>query len=281
MPYDDYEESTYDSEPVECYRFTHGARTWLQTSADEPIALPVGTFDPEVITRTEISFDHEDSTGIMDIFVDRRHPVAELFIGLPPGSPIAIVGYRAQREELTDYQVFFPAGRVHRLLPGSSSSEVGLRCGSIVHRLSMTLPRLGFHIPCNHLIYDDNCGVDESAFTEPINVTSISADGKTLYSNDFGFEGSGYLAGGKITHPDGEIRWIKSHLGSGTPPPGPRVTLIAPFTELESLTTVNAAPGCNRTEGHCHVKFNNLVNGNKGHLGFARTPRRNPVKGFR
>ena len=52
MSYVAYEQSEYDGQPLELYRFALGADVWLFTSADHEVAWGDDTYSPVFIRRS-------------------------------------------------------------------------------------------------------------------------------------------------------------------------------------------------------------------------------------
>ena len=260
MTYDTREKSQYEGEPVECYRFTHGASTWLFTSADRAITLPAGTFEPDTISRGEQDHSQEDGAGTIEVVMPRTSPVAGLFIPYIPVLAVNLTVYRAHRgEESTSIALF--VGRVSNCR--FVGSEAIMLATPISQMLKRRLPRVESQHQCNWTLYGPGCEVLLANFSDPILVTTVT--GSTVVSGDFTGRPDGWYNGGWLERSDGDKRFVVDHVGN-------TVTLMNPFIDLASLETVTAVAGCDRLEPTCETKFSNLDN----HFGFARIPFLNP-----
>jgi len=262
MTFDSREKSTYQGQPVECFRFSQGSTLWLWTSADKSITLPVGTFAPEVIKCGELDEERDDAT--LEVTVARDNPVAQLFIQSLPVSPVGLTVYKAHRGEESDYKTRLVGGRVTSLR--FEGAEAVLTCAPLSGALRRRLPLIQFQSLCPWPLYGPGCTVSKAAFKDSILLTSVST--VTLVSSNFASRPDGWFNNGWVEGTNGATMFIVNHVGN-------TVTLMAPLAGLASGQTVFAYAGCDRTEATCNGKFNNLVN----HLGFARIPVRNPYEG--
>lgn len=261
MTFDEREKAQFGGQPIEGYRFSQGENLWLYTSADEEIILPVGVFAPESITRGELDFSDEDSGETLQISVPISNPVAALFIGDLPSTPVWVTVYRTHRGD-EDLAVTIFLGKILKASFEEDSIAV-LTAGSLMSFLSRTVPILAVQIQCNRVLYSAACGADPTACRELVTVTSVN--GRTVVSEDFAEFEDQCFRGGRLVTLEGETRFIVDHVGD-------TVKLISPLPGLASLDQVWAYWGCDHLEATCHNKFDNLIN----HLGFSRMPTRNP-----
>ena len=263
MTYDERERSRYSGQPVEGFRFVQGANVWLYTSADREITLPIGTFAPEPITRTPLDFSQEDTGESMEFTVARTNPVAALFIGDVPSSPVWVTAYRAHRGDETEAVAFFTGKVTRARFVESEAVLVGTGLNTV---LSRAVPILKMQTPCNHVLYSAECGANPTASRDSVTVTTV--DGATVTSNDFALRPDQWFRGGRLQTSEGETRFIADHVGD-------TLKLISPLPGLESLAVVWAYWGCDHLETTCLDKFEQLDN----HLGWSRLPSRNPFQG--
>lgn len=263
MTYDAREKSRCGGQPVEGFRFAQGSSLWLFTSADREITLPAGVFSPEAIARSELDFSQEDTGETIEFTLPRTNPVAALFIGDLPSSPVWVTVYRAHRGD-EDLAVTVFSGRVIRAR--FEESEAVLTGASLMAMLARTVPVLAMQTPCNHVLYSAPCGANPTISRDSITVTSV--DGATVVSNDFALRPDQWFRSGRLESDSGETRFIADHQGD-------TVTLISPLPGLASLDVAWAYWGCDHIEATCRDKFGNLIN----HLGWSRLPGRNPFVG--
>jgi uncharacterized phage protein (TIGR02218 family) len=256
----DLEESRYQGKPVECFRFVSGGLSWYYTSADRQVVIPMGTFEPETISRTEQDFSQEDVAATIEVRVPRINPVAALFIGELPSNQVVVQIIRAHRELLTDANFIF-TGEVSRAR--FEGSEATLICTGLLKKLERQVPTIMVQGPCNHVLYSTGCGVSPSTSRDSVLITTVT--GATVVSNDFAVRADGWFDAGRLVSPAGETRMIVSHVGN-------TVTLMSPMPGLASLDQCWAYWGCDHLEESCSFKFANLDN----FLGWSRLPGVNP-----
>ena len=199
----------------------------------------------------------------MEFTVVRTNPVAALFIGDVPSSPVWVTAYRAHRGDETEAVAFFTGKVTRARFVESEAVLVGTGLNTV---LSRAVPVLKMQTPCNHVLYSAECGANPTACRDSVTVTTV--DGATVTSNDFALRPDQWFRGGRLQTSEGETRFIADHVGD-------TVRLISPLPGLESLSVVWAYWGCDHLETTCLDKFEQLDN----HLGWSRLPSRNPFQG--
>jgi len=260
--YKDREESQHGGQPIEGYRFVQGSNVWLYTSADREITLPIGVFALETISRSEIKQTKEDSGETLSITVPVVNPVAAMFIGDVPSSPIWFTLFRAHRRDETEAIAIF-SGKVTRASFRESSAT--LSATSIGAMILRGVPVLQMQSPCNHVLYSAECGANPTTCRDAVTITTVA--GRTVTSNDFALRADGWFNGGRLETAEGEKRFIAEHVGD-------TITLNSPMPGLESLDECFAYWGCSHLEATCDSKFSRL----SSHLGWSRLPGKNPFK---
>jgi len=262
--YEEREESRYGGQPVEGFRFVSGETVWLYTSADREITLPIGTFTPEPLVRTALKQSKEDSGDQIEITVPRTNPIAELFIGEVPSSPVWFTQYRAHRDDETNTLTVF-TGKITEAR--FSGSEAKLTATSVARTLARNVPTLQMQEPCNLVLYSSECGANPSSCRDSVTITTV--DGRTITSNDFALRADGWFNGGRLENAAGEMRFIADHVGD-------TITLLSPFPtgELASLDECYAYWGCSHRYNSCNDKFSNQDN----FLGWKWIPGKNPFR---
>jgi len=261
--FDERERQRFQGQPIEGFRFVQGSNVWMITSADDEITLPIGVFEPESITRTPLDFSQEDTGEQMEFTVPATHPVAALFIGDIPSTPVWITAYRAHRGDESESVAIF-TGKITRVR--FRESEAILVGTSITAMLTRAVPTLQMQSPCNHILFSAECGVDPIASRDQVTIGTV--DGVTVTSSDFALRADQWFRGGYLQGPTGEKRFIGDHIGN-------TVTLISPMPGLASLDVCYAYWGCDHLEATCLAKFDNALN----FLGWPNLPNRNPFTG--
>jgi uncharacterized phage protein (TIGR02218 family) len=259
MTYDAREKSRYSGRPVECYRFTQGVNQYLYTSADQPITLASGTYNPEIISRTPLDQSAEQSAGNSQVSLPRDNAVAKLFIAYLPISPVA----------LTIFRVHFADGEVKTIFTGKittslfQGAQATLTAAPISAVFKKQIPGTVYQSQCNHALYSPGCTVDKNSFKVAGVITVVS--GADVQAAAFASKPDGWFNNGWLERSNGDVRFIMNHVGS-------TLSLMSVFPGLAASETLKAYAGCQRTEAICASKFSNLVN----FLGFTRIPTKNP-----
>jgi uncharacterized phage protein (TIGR02218 family) len=263
VTYDAKETSRHEGSPVELYRFTRGSTIYLYTSADTEQTDGSEVYTPTVISRNEIRQSQEDHSGNIEVRVPRDNAVAALFIAYVPSSSVGLTIRRYHRLDDDEEWIIAFIGEVLSTKYDAEASEWVLTCGPVSEAFRRTIPIYLYQPQCNNALYSDACGVSKEAFKVTGTVSAI--DGDTITSTAFGAFADGYFNAGYVQHGE-DTRFIIDHVGNV-------LTLMNPFTDLDVSDSVDAYPGCDRTEAACGpLKFNNLEN----HLGFSRIPLKNP-----
>lgn len=261
--FDERETSQHGGQPVEGFRFVQGETVWLFTSADREVLLPIGRFDPETIGRDQIQQTKEDTGEQLRVTVPITNPVAALFIGDVPSSPVWLTVYRAHRGDESEAITVFVGKIVRAEFAESDATLVGT---SVAAHLLRAVPPLHMQTPCNHILFSAECGANPTACRDLVSITTV--DGPIVTSNDFALQPDQWFRGGRLQSLAGEVRFIADHVGD-------TIELMSAMPGLASLDTAYAYWGCDHLEATCASKFDRLDN----HLGFSRLPTRNPFEG--
>jgi uncharacterized phage protein (TIGR02218 family) len=262
MTYNAKETSRHEGSPVELYRFAHEATVWNWTSADTEQTDGSEVYTPIAISRNEIHQSQEDHAGNIEIRVPRDNAVAALFIAYVPSSSVGLTIRRYHRLDDDEEWIIAFVGEVLSTKYDAESSEWVLTCGPATEVFRRTIPIALYQPQCNYAVYSEACGANKESKKVTGTVSAIS--GFTITSTAFGAHPDGYFNSGFVQFGN-ETRFINDHAGNV-------LTLMNPFTDLEVSDSVDAYPGCMRTEADCDDKHDNLAN----HLGFPRIPLKNP-----
>lgn len=257
MSFDSREKSVYGGEPWECYWFSMGAFNWTYTSGDEPRTVFGRVFEPESISRTEISQNQEMNSGEITVTLPLENPVAQLFMGMLPTRPVSLVIYRGHDGE-TEITTSFTG--IVSSCPCKDTAE--LKVVTDQDALKISVPGLTYCSQCPRVLFSAGCGVNQAAYMQL--ATLSYATGVTIKSAAFATKPNGYFTAGWVEL-EGATRTIVNHVGD-------TITLIDAMVELVPGTVVQAYPGCQGTEAYCDSVFNNLVNC----LAFGHIPSINP-----
>ena len=260
MSYDDLETSVHSGAPVELYRFIYQGQFYYYTSATRSIVVESQTYNQAVIDRAKIAWTTKLTGGklLLDVAVD--FPMALLFDGFPPESPVILTILRLHITDVDVETVTIWTGRVRGA--AWEENKAVLTCDNLAATLNKTGPRLQFQYMCNHVLYGDRCGVAEASFSA--NVVLYSASGIHLYSVAIDSYADGWFDGGYVRF-NNEYRMITSHVGE-------HITITVPFSQIMSDATVRISAGCSHTFDTCVSKFANY----RRYGGYPFVPNRNP-----
>ena len=265
MTYEALEVSPYDGHAVELYNFDGLFNDYLLTSYAVDYVWNFQTYQAVAgLSRKsrKVSSVGGSSTGELEIEIPFDHPLAleYAYTDVPPTLNMTV--FRGHASDVDEaFQTIWKG-------PVTSWSvqkrKATLRVPSTFTRiLDQTIPSKRWQGPCNHLLYDSNCGVLRSTFSTNTTILTIVGTAITLTSLPWvGTEGVG---GELINNITGERRGIQSHTGN-------TVTLKLPFTSALAGHSVTAAQGCDHAATTCQSKFSNYDN----FLGFPLVPGINP-----
>ncbi len=253
------QESQMDACP-EFYRFSYAGKIDYYTTWPVNLNFMGETYVAAAMKRSGLKADDKFSRVTMTI----QAPMLDAFLRHVANDPVEatqVKVYRAIKSDLTDYVLFFN-GYVLAI------AVQDLQCKATCEAGSDTLESIGptviYQSYCNHVIYDDGCGLDSQAWKVTAAVSSIT--GATYTVPGLSAYGDGYFAGG-YAECQGDQRLITAHTGNN-------VTLHVPFESRVGIgTAVDFFPGCRGDAATCKNKFNNF-----GHFqGFPYVPSNNPV----
>ncbi len=275
--------SEFDGDLIELYTFTiQGVDTFV-TSADQTISFGGDSYVRTSIRRSTLTENSQLNPNGITLVVPRDNAIALRFLSFPPSFEFEITIQRKHRQDTDSLVVFVGIVKGVRW----SGSEAFLECEPRIGKLGRLGLRYKLQTVCNHMLYDDRCGVlitdNEASSGQPlrdqnVNISDVSTDGKRLKANVFSFVNVDlqdlYSVGYCIRENTGEKRFITIHDGSiGSP--NAFIDLSRPFNAFAGgggdLVTVIA--GCKKTATVCDFKFD--VFDQFG--GFPDLPLRNPV----
>ena len=260
MSYSTIENSVHSGAPAELYLFSYNGQLYGYTSATRALTVASQLYTPTPIERTKIRWTTKLTGGklLLDVPVD--FPMALLFDGFPPESPVNLTVYRYHITDADEESIVIWVGRVR----GASWQETKavLSCDSFATTLNKTGPRLQFQYMCNHVLYGTQCGISESAFSASVTLYSIS--GLNLYSTALASYADGWFDGGYFRF-DNKYRMITSHVGD-------RITVTALIDQLVGNSVITVSAGCSHTFDTCVDKFSNQ----RRYGGYPFVPNRNP-----
>jgi uncharacterized phage protein (TIGR02218 family) len=260
MSYDALEQIGAGAQPYELYLFQGTGISFGLTSADKPITYLGNTFVPSTISRSESEQSNEVVSGQMKIFIQKDHPLAQLFLPYLPSSPIAITVYASHYSD-TETVVLFTG----TVASARFTDQCELTCNSDQYLLQRKIPVQLYQSPCSHIFGDAGCTVNLIDHTYPGTIATIDSTGSVLTVTGFGALPDS-LTGGYLRFGD-EVRMVVAHTGTS-------VTLLSAIPDLDVGDSVLGIAGCQLTFAACSA-YKNTFN----FLGFDLIPEINPFDG--
>lgn len=243
------------SRPADLYRFDYGTEVFFFTSANETITFGGSDYVPLELKRssTQINPRERRATKIKVDGPAVSRPFAD-FIGIQPALRLELIISRVQLEEKVDV----PGSPQPPALPTTAFILFEGYVTSIVFKeqtctmelnpfsdqFLREIPKFKYHSPCNHVLYDAQCGVLQNLFTQSGVVTAVNGNTITVS----GFSGTAFTAGFVQNQAGSDFRMIIEQAGDV-------LTLLLPFREILN-ETVDVFQGCDHTVVTCRDKFN-------------------------
>lgn len=250
MSWSEYEESVADGQPLLLIEFIRGGvQFWRYTNADRVVTYSGHSWQPAAISIPGISVGTGES---LDIIIPAASPVAGLFRGIPPSSPLRVKIHRAQAAELSEIKTV-SIGSV-----SEAKREETDRVRLIIVDISTTFARNGLRLTwgraCPYSLYDRNCCVNNEQYAVDSVIAALDGASITVSLSDN--LPDGWFSGGYVAWNDAGIterRGLKAQNGA----------LLGVFGGTHGLTeglAVTLYPGCDRVIQTCNDKFNNVLN---------------------
>lgn len=274
MTFDTQEFSTADGQPIEVYRFRTSSGldfrfTNAETEVTDDDAL---VYTPTAIVRTQPQQSTERRATELRVTIsyldDTTDDFGQLFIAQPPEGLTTLVIKRTHLTDVGQEFVTFWEGSVISAAY-NEDGEVEVLCKGFKNIFEREGPRMTWGGPCQHTLYDENCGLLAVNFTTSnVTVAALASDGVTITLGNGVPSPIPDFVGGKVSKDNGlDFRFVVAQNG-------PILTIQQPFrADFAVGDLVDIEQGCNhQLTGDCLNKFNNAVN----YGGAAFTPGLNP-----
>lgn len=246
MPYQTSETSVQDGAPKEVYRFVGSFETFRYTSFQEPVEISGEIFTPKAIKREKLKVgtQEEDQLALEIQLPFTDDMVRQYAYDQAPPSLVCEI-LRVHETDPND-SVTLWKGRVTSFTVEGQIAK--LRVPAIFgYILQGTTPSPRYQAPCNHILYDNRCGVNEALFRETRTVVEflgniVTVSGLSQSPSD--------LVAGMLRLDNGEARMINSVVGTN-------VTVTYPFSQITVGQGVDIIQGCDHSYTTCKSKFNN------------------------
>jgi uncharacterized phage protein (TIGR02218 family) len=249
--YNEYESSRALAAPIELFKFETPAKVYTYTSDFEPHTLLGLTYQPEPISRSNVTQGNSSESVSLELTVPASLPlVAEVAFDYAPPESLELTVYRFHDED-TSNAVTYWKGRVASIQVSGTSAKIVVP-STLTNSLSSSIPGKFYQSPCNHTLFGTRCGVSRAAFT--VNTVAASVTNSEIVTTTVPGGGVNYYAGGEIVHPaSGERRLIASSNGD-------RFAINFPFRSVRDGDVLEIVPGCDHSPEACSGKFNNTPN---------------------
>jgi uncharacterized phage protein (TIGR02218 family) len=251
VTYATFESSTESARPIELYTITSGATIYYYTSTEEDQVVSGTTYDAIAISRDELKEGPEERDATFTITLPASLPFVSQWA---TGAPADLSTVKVERYHVGDNDVVtLFQGAVKAVNFNDQAGRVAqIVCEPTIAGSQRPLPRYTFSGQCNHVLYDDQCKVDDTdpAYRATLTVTAASGLEVTvpgLSSFTDGWFDSGVIEVGT------EARMIIAHVGNV-------LTLHLPFNSSPVGASGVVLAGCAHDVDTCAVKFANVPN---------------------
>lgn len=264
--FDTLASSRDDGRPIELFEIVQGATTYRLTSAEDDITIGSDVYTADSIVRDRIEVGSDNRNRNLLVTMRTAHPFPQQYISTPPGLKATINIYRYQRDEVPAFntQVLMFKGQVKSVQFPNDGYNAAVVCAPIESALNRNIPRFTFMGMCNHVLYDNNCGVNSASFNHIGAVSAVSGTTVTVT----GLNASGLdVVGGYCTPTSGtqDFRMILSQSGDD-------IEVLLPFANDPTGLNLQCFAGCDHVlTSDCALVFDNV----ERFGGFAFVPSRN------
>lgn len=271
MTYAQYETSPESGQPIELYQFTIGATTYYWTSAEDEITVSSQVYEPLAgLKRSKIGQGPEERDATLTVTMPAINPFVRPYIAAVPSTRATVKILRLHRADFPGPQVVTIFEGIVKAVnfdqDGGRVAKVAVE--PLVGATSRPVPQFTYQGLCNHVVYDDQCQVDETDPNYRATLTVTAVAGNVLTIAGLAGFGNAWFTGGLVEINGGlDARMILDQTGND-------VTLHLPFptSPLGELAVVLA--GCAHDITTCKNKFDNVIN----YGGFAFVPSINPFE---
>lgn len=258
---------------VELYRFVEGDSGAVKTftSGDTPFEYDSGfgleTYVPVAVGRDEVENKGEMTKENVKISMPLDDPSAKKWFVMSLDFPLTVTIYSVE-DKIVEIEW---KGRLASVSP--AKAQIDFTFESVFTSMRRMGLRQRYQVNCPHSLYGRGCNLNKEDFAVTVSVTNVA--GAVLTIPAAAGYADGYFASGMFEDPDGNLRFITSHVGA-------TVTLIRPMNALSQYAEDNGYPvaarlfpGCDRLNTTCAARFDNLNN----YGGFPFIPGKNPFGG--
>jgi len=262
MTYQTQETGIQSGAPREVFKFTGTYNNYYLTSYYESLTVNGQVYSPITIERNALKVGTQEEDQLaLEVTLPFTHPMVREYAydQAPPALVCEI--YRVHETDYND-SVLLWKGRVTSFTVEGQLAK--LRVPAIFgYIMAGSAPTPRYQAPCNHVLYDTRCGVNEILNRQATTITGVLNNIITVASNSF--TGTDLYAGMVRLTSSGEARMIVSVTGLD-------ITVTYPFSTLTVGDSVQLLRGCDHSFATCKTKFSNGAR----YGGTPLVPARNP-----
>ncbi len=251
------EEISSENQPVELFYFFSGNNfKRYYTSSDKDLVYNGVTYTAIPIRRSNILNTDDLSRSPVNIELEVSDHLIQGFITAVYGKSVNVIVYRKHDAHVA----VFWQGRV--ITSNISGNICTLNCESILTAIKRTGLKEKFQISCRHVLYSDECRVNQNNYLTNLIVTEVNDNVITVTGIT---QSDNYFKDGFVVFDNYQYRGIIRNTSTV-------ITLDLMIPKLEIGDTLKCYPGCNYLRSTCEDKFNNDIN----YGGFPWIPSKNP-----
>lgn len=234
---------------MECYRFIGSFREYLYTSADVPVTLDGRTYNPAAISRDSLrAGTQEDDTLALELTLP--HDIAVVrdysYADSPPALRLEVFRVHRDSDFVTDFILMWKGEVISFSVDGRTAT---LSVPSIFARaLQGDVPTIYWQAPCNHVLFDQRCGLIRATYQTTTTVLVVSGTDIEVVDQFFADQ---FLVGGEMVNQrTGERRLITYNLAN-------LIRVRVKFADCRVGDVVDMTAGCDHSFTTCKGKFTN------------------------
>jgi len=266
LTYAEFETAGETGNPLELYLFELSGVFYSYNNGEDVWTFNAQDYDPVYVKRSAIRNEADKSEQTVEFNFDVLNEFAQLYIGVVPGERASIKVFQVHRTDTIDLehkQIF--SGLVSTVAFHKDGKEAKIIARPLSSAGDRPLPRRTFQGLCNHILFDQRCGLSEASFRETGTVTVASGRDLTVTGLTNVGGGADYWEAGYVKI-GAERRLIVGQTANV-------FKINIEFRANPVGKTVTVVPGCKlRRKIDCSTKFNNV----KNFGGFSWVPLKNP-----
>ena len=243
-------------QPVEIYHFWRdGGDDVYYTDGDVSFTYNGNTYSPVPITRGKTLYDTSLSVSKLEMQISIEEDPIPSYLSHNPVEVIWIQVDKLFRDQSPAEGSCIFLGQIR--LVNIQGLLAKISCVGFEFFLKQQIPKWVYGPTCNHSLFDDNCGIDNSSsggYKISATLSAVSSEGFELTSADFGESGldEGFFTNGEVVFNEYH-RMIVEHTGT-------KVKIRYAIPDLEASDTIDAYAGCDGSIETCRDKFDNVDN---------------------